>query len=180
MVDTPFIADPRDRQKKMATRQVNVQRFSVTSSKAFSDVVAAFETAIGHPDMASFSRSIADAKTFAELEKIVQGAVGQSGLMEFMYVDLGAVLRKRNGAAAPNSVRFIVGNPVIMSRMVQHVPDAGSYAPVTVLIDERKEGVHLSYDRMASFLDSYGNSEALEVARELDSKVETLLVAAAK
>ena len=40
----------------------------------------------------------------------------------------------------------------------------GSYAPVTVLVDERADGVHLSYDRMASFLAPYGNRDALEVA----------------
>ncbi len=66
-----------------------------------------------------------------------------------------------------------------MSSMVQHVPDAGSYAPVTILIDERSDGVHLSYDRMASFLATYGSPEALKVAQGLDSKVEALLVAAA-
>ena len=47
------------------------------------------------------------------------------------------------------------------------------------LIDERTDGVHLSYDRMASFLAPYGNSEALKVARELDAKIEALLTAAA-
>ena len=36
--------------------------------------------------------------------------------------------------------------------MAKHVPDAGSYAPVTVLVDERADGVHLSYDKMASLL----------------------------
>jgi hypothetical protein len=40
-----------------------------------------------------------------------------------------------------------------------------SYAPVTVLVDERADGVHVSYDRMASFLAVYGNSETLAVAR---------------
>jgi hypothetical protein len=59
--------------------------------------------------------------------------------------------------------------------MAKHVPDAGSYAPVTVLVDERADGVHLSYDRMASFLAPYGNRDALDVARDLDSKVEDLL-----
>jgi hypothetical protein len=39
---------------------------------------------------------------------------------------------------------------------------------------------YLSYDRMASFLAPYGNSEALKVARDLDSKVEAVLTAAAK
>ena len=66
-----------------------------------------------------------------------------------------------------------------MKQMVDHVPDAGSYAPVTILIDERTDGVHLSYDRMASLLGSYGSGEALEVARKLDAKVERLLSAVA-
>jgi hypothetical protein len=59
--------------------------------------------------------------------------------------------------------------------MAKHVPDAGSYAPITVLVDDRADGVHLSYDRMASFLAAYGNRDALQVAKDLDNKVETLL-----
>jgi uncharacterized protein (DUF302 family) len=163
----------------MATKEIKVQRLSVKSSKAFHDVVTAFEAAIGHPDMNLFSKNVAAAKTFAEVEAIVHEAAGTSGLMEFTRMNLGAVLRKRTGTAARQSLRFIVGNPVIMSRMLQHVPDAGSYAPVTILIDERPDGVHLTYDTMASLLAPYENSEALEVARDLDLKVEALLTAAA-
>ncbi len=59
------------------------------------------------------------------------------------------------------------------------MPDAGSYAPVTILVDERPDGVHLSYDRMASFLASYRSPEALKVAQDLDSKAEAMLTAAA-
>ena len=163
----------------MATREVKVQRFSVTSFKGFRDVVAAFDAAIGHPDMNLFSKNIAAAKTFAEVEKIVQGATGPSELMEFIRMDLGKVLQKRNGAGARQSLRLVVGNPVTMSAMVQQVQDAGSYAPATVLIDERPDGVHLSYDRMASFIAMYGSPEALKVAQDLDAKVEALLAAAA-
>src|ERR1700676_2870626 len=57
----------------------------------------------------------------------------------------------------------------------KHVPEAGSYAPVTVLVDERGDGVHLSYDRMASLLAPYGSMDAIDVARDLDSKIESLL-----
>ena len=67
-----------------------------------------------------------------------------------------------------------------MKQMVERVPDAGSYAPVTILIDERTDAVHLSYDRMATFLASYGNGDSLKVAQELDAKVEALLAVAAK
>jgi hypothetical protein len=99
----------------MATRQVQVERFSVTSSKAFQEVVAAIENAIRHPDMNAFRKNVAAAKTYGELEKIVHGATGPSELMEFTRMDLGEVLRKGSGAAARQSLRFVVGNPVIMS-----------------------------------------------------------------
>jgi uncharacterized protein (DUF302 family) len=163
---------------RVATRQIQVQRFSVTSSKPFAQVVAGVDAAIGHPDMKAFSTDVAAAKTYSELEVIVRKVLGPSELMEFTRFDLGGILRKEKGTAR-NSVRLVAGNPLIMKRMVEHLPDAGSYAPVTILIDERTDGVHLSYDRMASFLDPYGNEEAMKVARDLDSKVESLLTAAA-
>ena len=96
-----------------------------------------------------------------------------------MQLDHGAILRKESGREAPKMIRFVIGNPLIMKEMVKHVPDAGSYAPVTVLVDERADGVHLSYDRMVSFLTPYGNREALEVAQNLDKKIENLLRQAA-
>jgi uncharacterized protein (DUF302 family) len=99
--------------------------------------------------------------------------------MLFMELDHGAVLRKETGRDTPRIVRFIIGNPLIMKEMAKHVPDAGSYAPVTVLVDERADGVHLSYDKMESLLAPYGNRDALEVARELDRKIEKILEQAA-
>jgi hypothetical protein len=48
-----------------------------------------------------------------------------------------------------------------------------------VLVDERADEVQLSYERMASFLAPYGNPEALEVARDLDAKIQGLLQDAA-
>ena len=63
----------------------------------------------------------------------------------------------------------------MMREMAKHVPDAGSYAPVTILVDERPDGVHLSYDKMASLLAPYGNRDALAVARDLDAKIENLI-----
>jgi len=63
--------------------------------------------------------------------------------------------------------------------MAEHVQDAASYAPVTILIDERVDGVHVSYDKMESYLAPYANLAALKVAHELDAKVEAMLTAAA-
>lgn len=163
----------------MSIRQINVQRFNVISSKSFKEVLDSLDPAIGHPDMNSFRGDIGRTQTEAELERVVQSAVGPSGLMEFARFDIGEILRKESGGKAPRSLRFVLGNPLIMKQMVKHVPDAGSYAPVTILIDERADGVHCSYDRMSSFLAPYGSPEALKIARDLDPKVEALLTAAA-
>ena len=105
--------------------------------------------------------------------------MGKTGLMLFLEFDHGAVLRKEMGLDKPKIVRLVIGDPLVMKEMAKHIPDAGSYAPVTVLVDERSDGVHLSYDRMTSFLAPYGNSDALKVAQDLDLKVETLLSEAA-
>ena len=152
-----------------------MQRFSVISSRPFEDVVTAFSAAIGHPNMSGFLTVLGSTKSYAEMEGVIRKALGKSGFMEFARFDLGAILRKEHGQATPKIVRFVVGNPLVMKEMVRHVPDAGSYAPVTVLIDERSDGVHLSYDTMAGFLASYGNAAALQVAQDLDNKVEKLL-----
>jgi uncharacterized protein (DUF302 family) len=163
----------------MVKTEIRVQRFSVTSSKSFKDVLEGIESKIGHPDMTAFRKNITDAQNDAQLQKVVQAATGSSGLMEFTRFELGEVLRKELGSEAPQSLRLVVGNPVIMKQMVKFVPDAGSYAPLTILIDERPDGVHISYDEMASFLEPYGSPEALQVAKDLDAKVESLLVGAA-
>src|SRR6266436_4051351 len=156
-------------------RKVEIERFTLISSKQFDEVVAALNAGIGHPDMADFGRSTREAHSLVELKNVVEKGLSKAGLMLFMQLDHGAILRKETGRDTPRMIRFIIGNPLIMKEMAKHVPDAGSYAPVTVLVDERADGVHLSYDRMASFLAPYENRDALEVARELDSKVERLL-----
>src|SRR5947208_17100959 len=160
-------------------RKIEVERFGLTSSKRFDDVVTALNAAIGPPDIAEFSKSTPRAHSFAALESTIEKAVGNAGLMLFAEFDHGAIVRKETGRDTPRIIRFVIGNPLIMKEMAKHVPDAGSYAPVTVLVDERTDGVHLSYDRVASLLAPYGNSEALNVARDLDAKVEDLLRQAA-
>jgi uncharacterized protein (DUF302 family) len=160
-------------------RKIETERFSLTSSRSFDEVLAAINDAVGHPDMAEFWKSTQRAQTLAELESTIQKVLGRSGLMLFGQFDHGGIIRKETGPDTPRNVRLVIGNPLVMKEMAKHVPDAGSYAPVTVLVDERPDGVHLSYDRMASFLAPYGNSDALAVARNLDKKVEGLMLEAA-
>jgi hypothetical protein len=126
----------------MTVKKIEVERFSVISSRPFEAVVAALEAAVGKPDLTVFARATRDARTPGELEHLVQAGLGRTGLMMFMKLDHGAVLRKESRLATPRIVRFVIGNPLIMKELVKHVSDAGSYAPVTILVDERSDGVH--------------------------------------
>jgi uncharacterized protein (DUF302 family) len=161
--------------KKMAIAKVEVERFSLTCSKPFDAVLAALKSAVGQPDMVEFFKATKAANSLPDLERVVQSGLGRTGLMLFAEFDLGDILRREIGPNAPKSIRFLIGNPLIMKEMVKHVPDAGSYAPVTILVDERPDGVHVSYDKMESYLLPYGSPDALAVARNLDAKVTTLL-----
>jgi len=164
---------------KTLTKRINVERVSVTSRKSLRDVLSNFDAAVGHPDIHEFWKRMSAATTNVEMEQVVQSALGPSGFMEFARFDHGGVVHKGKTGVHPKVFRLVIGNPLIMREMVKHVPDAGSYAPVTILIDERADGVHLSYDRMASFLAPYENAAASKVARDLDAKVEALLTSAA-
>jgi len=163
----------------MPTINIQVTRFSVVSTRPFDEVVERLTTTIGHPDLNAFTKAMTAAKDLAELETVVRGAIGPAGLMEFTRFDPGEVLRKEHGGQGFKMVRFLVGNPLIMKEMAMTIPDAAAYAPLTILVDERDDGVHLSYDSMASLLTPYQSEPALVVARDLDLKFERLLESAA-
>jgi uncharacterized protein (DUF302 family) len=159
--------------------KIEMERFTVTSSKPFDAVVASIKTSIGHPNMVELWQAVQRATTAAELEAAIQPTLGKTGLMQFVEFDHGMVIRKGTEQHTSKMTRLVIGNPLIMKEMAKRVPDAGSYAPVTVLVDERADGVHISYDRMASLLAPYGDRDALSIARDLDAKVEDVLNQAA-
>ena len=63
-----------------------------------------------------------------------------------------------------------------MGQMTRHVPDAGSYAPVTILIEELPGGgTRVAYDTVTSEIAPYGDAAASQVAERLDTEVLVLL-----
>jgi uncharacterized protein (DUF302 family) len=162
----------------MTTRKILVERVTLVSNRSFEEVLGLLDKGIGRPDFRELMRRMNEAATFEEYASIIRGAVGSADLMEFLRLDLGAALQKDPAVKAYKIVRIIAGNPLIMKQMTEHVPDAGSYAPVTILVYEREGGVHVSYYTMASYLASSENEKALQVARDLDTKVIRLLTEA--
>jgi hypothetical protein len=67
----------------------------------------------------------------------VTQAAGSAGLMRFMQLDLDHAVRlATNATVTRRLVRVIAGNPVTMAQMTRTLGDAGSYAPVTLLIEQ--------------------------------------------
>jgi uncharacterized protein (DUF302 family) len=162
----------------MTTKQITVERFCLESSRSFEDVLLGLEKGIGRPNMSALQPQLDAASSFSEFQQLINRVVGPADLMEFLRLDLGRAMRKDPEAKAYKIIRIIVGNPLIMKQMVEHVPHAGSYAPVTILVYESQGKVHICYDTMASLLASYNNEPALKVAKDLDAKVIKLLTEA--
>ena len=68
--------------------------------------MAALEASVGHPDMVEFLKASQGARTFADLESEVRRGLGKTGLMLFMKLDHGEILRKETGLDTPKIVRF--------------------------------------------------------------------------
>ena len=59
----------------MPTIEVQVRRFSAVSSRPFEEVIRTLTATIGHPDMNAFHSAVFAARTAADLEEVVQGAI---------------------------------------------------------------------------------------------------------
>src|ERR1700719_2880824 len=124
-------------------RKIEVERFTLNSSKPFDQVVAALNSAVGHPNMAEFWKSTHQAQSDSELQNTIEKGLGRTGLMLFAEFDHGAVVRKGTGRGTPRMIRFVIGNPLIMREMAKHVPDAGLTNSGDILCPHQLGGRHV-------------------------------------
>ncbi len=154
-----------------------VRRHVIVSDRPFQDVLDTIHGGISRPDIAALFGQLAAATSYEQFSSLVAQAQGSAGLMRFLELDLDHALTLDPQAADKHRlVRLIAGNPVTMGEMTRTLPDAGSYAPVTILIQELPGGgTRIAYDSVVSALAGYGDQAALEVAERLDDEVLTLL-----
>src|SRR5260370_2999247 len=106
----------------MSIRKIEIERFSVTSSKPFALVVAAIKASVGQPDMVEFAKLTRGSGSFAELERAVQAGLSNLGLMLFMELDQGAGLRKESGRDYAKIVRSLIGTHPILKIIANRSP----------------------------------------------------------
>jgi hypothetical protein len=122
--------------------EVMVRRHVFDTGGPFAGVLDGIFGGISQPDIARLLSKLAASGTYQEFSFLVEQAQGGAGLMRFLQLDLDNALSLDPEAGdwtGRRLVRLIAGNPVTMGQMTCHVPDAGSYAPVTILIEEVPE-----------------------------------------
>jgi len=157
---------------------IPVRRHVLTSDRPFPDVLDGVYDGISQPDIGALFATLAASTSYEEFSALVRHAQGSAGLMRFLHLDLDTVLALDPQAdqAGRRLVRLIAGNPVTMGQMTRHIADAGSYAPVTILIQELAGGgTQVAYDTVTSAIAPYQNAAATQVAQRLDTEVLSLL-----
>lgn len=158
---------------------VAVRRHVFDSQLPFQAVLDGIFGGISQPDIESLFGKLGASTSYEQFSGLVRQAQGSAGLMRFWQLDLDVALTldpQARDQAGCRLVRLIAGNPVTMGEMTRHVADAGSYAPVTILIQELPDGgTRVAYDSVASAIAPYYDAAASEVAQRLDTEVLTLL-----
>jgi hypothetical protein len=158
---------------------IAVRRHVLTSERPFQVVLDGIYDGISQPDTGALFAKLAASASYEQFSALVRQAQGSAGLIRFLHLDLDTVLSldpKARDQAGRRLVRLIAGNPVTMGQMTRHLPPAGSYAPVTILIQELPGGgTQVAYDTVASAITPYGDAAASRVAQRLDSEVLGLL-----
>ena len=159
--------------------QVQVRRHVFTSERPFAEVMDGLYGGISQPDIGRLFHELAASTSYEQFSSLVQQAQGSAGLMRFLELELDTALAldpQAQRSAGLGLVRLIAGNPVTMGEMTRHVPDVGSYAPVTLLIQELPGGgTRVAYDSVVSEIAVYDDPAATQVAENLDAEVLTLL-----
>jgi hypothetical protein len=157
---------------------IAVRRHVLTSERPFQIVLDGIYDGISQPDIGALFAKLAASTSYEEFTTLVRQAQGSAGLMRFLQLDLDAVLALDPQAhqAGRRLVRLIAGNPVTLGQMTRHLPAVGSYAPITILVQELPGGgTQVAYDTVASAIAPYGDAAASQVAERLDTEVLSLL-----
>ena len=143
------------------------------SERPFASVLDGIFGGISRPDIGQLFSKLAASTSYEQFTSLVRRAQGSAGLMRFLQLDLDQALTRDPRAPdwdGRRLVRLIAGNPVTMGEMTRHVADAGSYAPVTILIQQMPDGgTRVAYDTLASALAPYHDASASEVAQQLNT-----------
>ena len=157
------------------TSTVPVLHRSLTVDADFDAFTAALEKILGHFP-AGVQQDIIEQPRLAEQR--LKAAEGAQGLMIFTVFDHGAALNMVD--ARRKAKQYLIGNPLTAIQMSQHDIRAALYAPLRVLVYEKKAGqTVVEYDQPSSLFGQFGREDVTKVALKLDRGLEQVIAEAA-
>jgi YD repeat-containing protein len=152
----------------------------VPSAKSFDEVVAALEANTPHAEFSLFDAPGTPATPPDDVKKKLDALADKDALLILARSDVG----ERQSLLAGKTVRarrYLIGNPLLAARMIEHNPAVSLYLPLELLVYEDAQGrTQLAYDKRAQILGQFNNERIVTVARMLDEKMEDLVSKAAR
>jgi uncharacterized protein (DUF302 family) len=157
------------------TTQTTIDHIEVLCDHSYDQVTASLQERLGSfADPAKFRSQLPAAASWAQIEKTIEGVLGDSGLSIFHKVEHGDLLSLLAGN--PQCVsQYAIGNPLLAVRMIQHEPGVAVYAPLRLAVYEDGEGKCLvACDRFTSLLARYQHPDIASTAKLVEQKVDAL------
>jgi uncharacterized protein (DUF302 family) len=157
------------------TAQTTIEHIEVASNRSYDQVTESLQERLGAFGESDRLRAqLRPGTSWAQIEKVIEGMMGSSGLAIFHKVEHGDLL---SVAGTPRRVsQYSIGNPLLAIRMVQHEPAIAFYAPFRLAVYENGEGkCVVAYDRFTSALARYQHPEITSTAKVVEQKLEALV-----
>ncbi len=154
-------------------RLIQVEHVAIEATKPYEAVKAALEALVPPLDPA-----VSEALRRGDIVRANEALYRGPELAIFSARDHGGLLR--TAGLVRKTVQYEIGNPLTATEMTRHQLPAALYAPLRVLLYENEAGrAVFEYDRPSSLFGQFGDERVTAVGRELDAKLESVLVKAA-
>ena len=162
------------------TTSAVIERTTVATGLTYEALVESFERELGHWDPAVGKSLLARNAAWSEVESEVAKMARGHGMMIISRIHQGA-LAPLSGMTERSSL-YLVGNPVIATRILRIDPRGRFYVPMRVCLydDGGSGGSCLTYDRPSSFLAALGRPELVEIGVLIDSRIDEFVHALAE
>ncbi len=155
----------------MTTVDYQATRLNYDSAVDFEETRRRFDEQVPLLDPLLTLRLVLDQATWRDVEVLVDRTVGPTGFVALARLDQGALFSLSGDPV--QATLYLVGNPVIASKILAVEPAAGLYAPFRVVVYRDAKGAHVGYDQPSSVFASCGSAAIDAIARELDEKIRT-------
>jgi len=150
-----------------------VEHVAIEATKPFEAVKAALEALVPPLDPA-----VPEALRRGDIVRANEALLRGPELSIFGARDPGGLLR--TAGLARKALQYEIGNPLTATGMTRHQLPAALYAPLRVLLYENEAGrAVFEFDRPSSLFGQFGDERVTAVGRELDAKLERVVVEAA-